>query len=55
MMQNTISELEKFGVQRSQKAVHDWVRKADLQPASDATPDHIALDETVIRVNGQQY
>ena len=51
----TISKIEKFGVQRSRKAVHDWVQKADLQPASDASPDHIALDETVIRINGQQY
>ena len=54
-LSNTISELEKFGVQRSRKALHDWVQKADLQHASDASPDHIALDETVIRVNGQQY
>jgi putative transposase len=54
-LSNTISELEKFGVQRSRKAVHDWVQKADLQPGSDASPDHIALDETVIRINGQQY
>ena len=54
-LSNTVSELEKFGVQRSRKAVHDWVQKADLQPASDASPDHIALDETVIRINGQQY
>ena len=54
-LSNIISELENFGVQRSRKAVHDWVQKADLQPASDASPDHIALDETVIRVNGQQY
>src|SRR6056297_2071821 len=54
-LSNTVSELEKFGVERSRKAIHDWVQKADLQPASDASPDHIALDETVIRVNGQQY
>ena len=54
-LSNTISELEKFGVERSRKAVHDWVHKADLQPASDANPDHIALDETVIRIDGQQY
>ncbi len=51
-LSNTISELEKSSVQRSRKAVHDWVQKADLRPASDASPDHIALDETVIRVNG---
>jgi putative transposase len=31
------------------------VQKADLQPARDANPDHIALNETVIRINGQQY
>jgi len=36
---NTISELEKFGVERSQKAIHGWVQKADLQPANDANPD----------------
>ena len=38
-LSNTVSELAKFGVQRSRKAVHDWVQKADLQPASDASPD----------------
>jgi putative transposase len=31
------------------------VQKADLRPADDAAPDQIALDETVIRINGQQY
>ncbi|MFT4892008.1 MAG: putative transposase [Halobacteriales archaeon] len=54
-LSNTVSELEQFGVQRSRKAVHDWVHKADLQPASDASPDHVAVDETVIRVDGQRY
>ncbi len=54
-LSNTVSELEKFGVERSRKAVHDWVQKTDLQPASDTNPDHIALDETVIRINGQQF
>ena len=54
-LSNTISELKKFGVERSRKAVHDWVQKADLQPASDGSPDHVALDETVIRINGQQF
>ena len=54
-LSNTIRELEKFGVERSRKAVHDWVQKADLQPANGASPDHIALDETVIRINGQQF
>jgi len=52
---NTVSELEKFGVRRSPKAVHDWIQKADLQPASGACPNHVALDETVIRINDEQY
>ena len=51
-LSNTIRELEKFGVKQSRKAVHDWVQKADLQPADDASPDHVALDEPVIRING---
>jgi putative transposase len=54
-LSNVIRELGNFGVQRSRKAAHDWVRKADLQPASDVSPDHVALDEAVIQVNGQQY
>jgi transposase-like protein len=41
--------LENFGVERSRKAVYDWVQKTDLQPVSNANPDHIALDGTVIR------
>ena len=47
-LSNTTPELEKFGAERSRKAVHDWVQKADLQPANDAKPDQVALDETVI-------
>jgi len=52
---NIIRELEKFGVERSRKAVHDWVQKADLQPADDASPDHVALDQAVIRPNDEQH
>ena len=54
-LSDTVRELERFGVQRSRKAVHDWVQKADLQPADDASPNHVALGETVIRVNDEQY
>ncbi len=50
-LSNTVREVAKFGVERSRKAVHDWVHKADLQPANGASPDHVALDETVIRIN----
>mgnify|MGYP000170851009 CR=1 FL=1 len=54
-LSNTIRELENFGVQRSRKAVHDWVQKADLQPTSGKSPNQVALDETVIRIDGQKY
>ena len=54
-LSNTVELLADMGVQRSRKAIHDWVQKADLQPADDASPDHIALDETVIRINSQQF
>lgn len=42
-LSNTVRELEKFGAERSRKAIHDWVQKAGLQPASNASPDHVAL------------
>jgi len=54
-LSNTILELESFGVKRPSKPVHDWVQKTDLQPASDASPNYIALDEIVMQVNGQRY
>jgi putative transposase len=49
------SKTEKFGVQRSRGAVHNWVQKADLQPASGTSPNQVAVDEAVIRINDQQY
>ena len=54
-LSNTISVLDELGVQRSRKAVHDWVQKADLQPTSGKAPNQVAVDETVIRINDQQY
>ena len=53
-LSNTKRYLEKLGVKRSRTAVHDWVQKAELQPTSDAAPDHIAVDETVIQVNDER-
>ncbi|UHQ95110.1 IS6 family transposase [Haloterrigena alkaliphila] len=54
-LSNTVRELEKFGVKRSRKAVHDWVHKCDLQPAVDESPNHVALDETVIQLDEHRY
>ena len=53
-LSNTKQYLERLGVNRSRTAIHNWVQKADLQPTSDAAPDHIAVDETVIQVNDER-
>jgi transposase-like protein len=54
-LSDTISILDKFGVQRSRSTVHNWVQKAGLQPTGGKNPDHVAVDETVIQINGQRY
>ncbi|MFD1687005.1 IS6 family transposase [Halobellus litoreus] len=54
-LSNTVSILEELGVERSRKAIHDWVQKADLQPIDGRSPTHVALDETVIRINNEQF
>jgi transposase-like protein len=54
-LSDTVSVLDRVGVQRHRTTVHRWVQKADLQPAGGATPDHVALDETVIQLNDQRY
>jgi putative transposase len=54
-LSNTVELLDSLGVQRPRKAIHDWVQKANLQPESGGVPNQIALDETVIRINDQQF
>ncbi|MWV40670.1 IS6 family transposase [Natrialba sp. INN-245] len=54
-LSNTVRELEKHGVERSRKVVHNWVHKADLAPKDGASPKQVALDETVVWIDGQQY
>jgi putative transposase len=54
-LSNTVSILEEVGVERSRKAIHDWVQKADLQPTDGRNPNHVAVYETVIRINDQQF
>ena len=53
-LSNTKQYLERLGVERSRTAIHRWVQKAELQPTSDVTPDHIAVDETVVQVNNER-
>ena len=47
--------LDELGVKRSHVAVHEWVHKADLQPISTVTADQLAVDEKMIRLNGQDH
>src|SRR6056297_947225 len=54
-LSNTVAFLEVFGVERARSTVHNWVHKADLQPESGQSPDHVAVDETVIRLNDERY
>lgn len=36
--------------------MHNWVQKADdVPPIEGRNPNHVAVDETVIQVNGQRY
>ena len=47
--------LDELGVERSHVAIHTWVQKAELQPASTVCADQLAVDEKVIRINGSDY
>jgi transposase-like protein len=52
---NTISIVERLGVERCRSTVHNWVQKADLQPTAGASPDHVAVDEPVIQLDDDRY
>jgi transposase-like protein len=54
-LSNTVSILELFGVDRVKSTVHNWVHKAELQPADRKSPDHVAVDETVIQLDDERY
>ncbi|WP_435095278.1 IS6 family transposase [Halorubrum sp. N11] len=54
-LSNTVSIFEIFGVERARSTVHNWAHEADLQPEAGRCPDHDAVDETVIRLNDEQY
>ncbi|SFQ20912.1 DDE domain-containing protein [Halolamina pelagica] len=54
-LSDTISILDRLGVERCRTTVHNWVQKADLQPLDGANPDHVAVDETVIQLNDERF
>ena len=52
---NTVSILDRLGIDRARSTVHNWVQKADLEPRGGRAPAQIALDETVVKVNGDRF
>jgi len=54
-LSDTVRVLERFGVERARSTVHNWVQKAELQPADGKSPDHVAVDETVIKLTDERY
>ena len=54
-LSNTVELLDSLGFDRSRKAIHDWVEKADLQPDAGRNPNQVVLNETAIRIDDQQY
>jgi len=49
-LSNTKQYLESLGGQRSRTGIHNWIQKADLQPADGASPNRVAVDETAIQI-----
>lgn len=52
---DTVSVLERFGVDRARSTVHNWIQKAELHPAEGRSPVHVAVEETVIWLNDRRY
>ena len=52
---NTVLFLDVFGVNRARSTVHNRVHKVGLRPETGRSPDHVAVDETVIRIDDEQY
>jgi transposase-like protein len=54
-LSDTVFILEIFDVERVRSPVQNWVHIADRQPEAGRFSDHVAVDETVIRLNDKQY
>lgn len=54
-LSNTVTVLEKLGINRARSTVHNWVQKSNLEPEGGRDPAKVALDETVVKVNGERY
>jgi len=52
---NTVFIIGIFGVNCARSTVDNWVHKAELQSRYGQDPDYVAVDETVIQLNDEQY
>lgn len=52
---NTKQYLERSGVERGRTAIHNWIQQTDVQPTSEAEPNHIALAETMIQLDDERH
>jgi transposase-like protein len=54
-LSDTVSVLAGLGVDRCRSTIHNWVQKAGLQPVGGKSPNHVAVDETVMQLNNQRF
>jgi len=54
-LSDTVSVLESFGVDHVRSTVHNWMQKADLAPEGGKSPGRVAVDESVIHLDGERY
>jgi len=54
-LSNTVYILDSNDMNRARTTVHNWVHKAYLEPRTGRAADHIVLDETVVKVNGERF
>jgi transposase-like protein len=54
-LRETSKFLGELGIDRSHVAIHNWVHKAEVQPASTVSANQLAADEKMIRLYGQQF
>lgn len=54
-LSNTVSIIERSGGLSVTSPVHNWVHDADRQSEDGHSPDHVAVDETVLELNDEQH
>ena len=54
-LRKTVVFLENFSVNRCHPTVHYCAKKSDLELKRDQSPEKIALDETIVKIEGEQH